>query len=121
MIAVAGLALVPASVRAQAPPPDSAAIAEARKRLGSDLRNFIVAQEGYFADSMTYATTLRQMGTRYRPTSGVTLVLLTSSGTGHSEIVIDERVPGLVCATFVGTAPPPLGRGDEGEVVCHGP
>ena len=120
-LAMTGIALVPTAARSQAAAPDSIAVAEARQRLTNDLRNFIVAQEQHFADKVTYARTLAQLGTLHRTTSGVTLVLLTSSGTGHSEIAIDERVPGLVCGTYVGNAPPPFGRGDEGEIVCHGP
>jgi hypothetical protein len=118
---MASLALAPAAAGGQDVAPDSLAIAGARQRLSSDLRNFITAQESYFADHETYASTIGQIGTRHRATKGVTIVLLTSSGTGHSEIAIDERVPGLVCGTFVGGAPPPLARGDEAEVVCRGP
>ena len=101
--------------------PDSLTVSAATARLGSDLRNFIVAQENYFADHDTYARFLRQTSEIYKPTSGVTVVLLTASDTGHSEIAIDERVPGLVCATYVGSAPPPLGTGREAEVVRRGP
>jgi hypothetical protein len=121
VLAVAGLAVVPAPAPAQAAPPDSVAVAEATRRLTGDLRNFIVAQEQYFADHVTYAPTLARLATLHRTTNGVTLVLLTSSGTGHSEIAIDERVPGLVCGTYVGNAPQPFGRGEEGAIVCHGP
>lgn len=120
VLAVAGLVVVPAPAPAQAAPPDSGAVAEATRRLTGDLRNFIVAQERYFADHRTYAPTLGRLAALHRATNGVTLVLLTSSGTGHSEIAIDERVPGLVCGTYVGNAPPPFGRGDEGEIVCQG-
>jgi hypothetical protein len=48
-------------------------------------------------------------------------VLLTASNTGHSEIAIHRDVPGLVCAMYVGDAPRPLGRGEEGEPVCRDP
>jgi hypothetical protein len=115
------LVLVPVAAGAQAAPPDSVALAEARQRLASDLRNLITAQESFFADHETYASTMARLGDRYRPSQGVRVVLLTSSGTGHSEVALDERVPGLVCGTYVGTAPPPFGRGREAEVVCHGP
>ncbi len=112
--------LLPATgLTAQEAQPDSAIIRAATRTLRSDLRNFVTVQEMYFADHMTYARALPDL--RYRPSSGVTVVLLTSSDTGHSEIAIDERVPGLVCAMYVGDdAPPPLGRGSSGEVVCRG-
>ena len=106
---------------AQAGKSDSVAIQAARATLRSDLRNFVTAQESFFADHVTYARSLREMGSGYQASRGVTIVLLTSSNTGHSEIAIIDRVPGLVCAMYVGNVPPPLGRGNEGEPVCQGP
>lgn len=111
----------PVAALAQQATPDSATVVAATRTLKSDLRNFVTAQEAYFADHTTYARSLPEWATVFHPSRGVTLVLLTSSGTGHSEIAIDERVPGLVCAMYVGTSPPPLGKGAEGEVVCRGP
>jgi len=102
-------------------PPDTVALRAARATLRSDLRNFLVAQESYFADHTTYARSLREMGTTYVPSRGVTIVLLTSANTGHSEIAIIDRMPGLVCGMFVGVGPSPLGTGSEGEVVCRDP
>jgi len=116
---LAALVAIPHAARAQDPAPDSAAIRKAASVLKSDLRNFVTAQEAYFADHTTYATSVSQM--RFRPSPGVTLVILTSSSNAHSEIAIIERVPGLVCAMFIGDGPPPLGRGEEGAPVCRGP
>ncbi len=122
LASLAGVILLPATdLTAQEAQPDSALVRAATATLRSDLRNFVTAQEMYFADHTTYASSLDAMREIYRPSPGVTLVLLTSSDMGHSEIAIDERVPGLVCAMYVGSAPPPLGRGGEGEVVCRGP
>jgi len=122
LVSLAGVILLPATaLTAQVLQPDSAMVRAATRTLRSDLRNFVTAQEIYFADHTTYAPSLRAMREIYRPSPGVTLVLLTSSGVGHSEIAIDERVPGLVCAMYVGNVPPPMGRGVEGEVVCRGP
>ena len=107
---------------AQAPAtPDSATIEAAKRVLKSDLRNFVVAQESYFADHGTYARSLRGILPVFKPTAGITVVLLTASDTAHSEIALDPRVPGLVCAMYVGNVPPPLGTGEEGEVVCRDP
>jgi hypothetical protein len=105
----------------QAAPPDTVALRAARATLRSDLRNFLVAQERYFADHTTYARSLGEMATIYVPSRGVTIVLLTSSNTGHSEIAIIDRMPGLVCAIFVGNSASPLGTGGEGEPVCRDP
>ncbi len=122
LISLAGVIPLPATpLTAQEAQPDSARLRAATATLRSDLRNFLIAQETYYADHNTYAPSLHDMGEIYRPSPGVTVVLLTSSDTGHSEIAIDERVPGLVCAMYVGNAPPPLGKGGEGEVVCRGP
>ncbi len=122
VIALTGLlVLPPATLAGQQEEPDSATVRAATRTLQSDLRNFVTAQERYFADHTTYASSLHDMREIYRPSPGVTLVVLTSSGTGHSEIAIDERMPGLVCAMYVGNTPPPLGTGSEGEVSCRGP
>jgi hypothetical protein len=112
---------IPAIAGAQEAKPDSATVEAATRTLKSDLRNFVTAQERYFYDHNTYARSQAQWATVFTPSRSVTLVLLTSSDTGHSEIAIDERVPGLVCAMYVGNSPPPLGKGSEGEVVCRGP
>jgi len=122
VIALTGLLLLPpATLAGQQEEPDSATVRAATRTLQSDLRNFLTAQESYYADHSTYASSLHAMREMYRPSPGVTLVVLTFSDKGHSEIAIDERVPGLVCAMSIGNAPPPLGRGSEGEVVCQGP
>ena len=122
LLGVATFSLLPAApLPAQEAPLDTALVRATTARLRSDLRNFLTAQERHFADHGTYAGSAAALRTYFRPSSGVTLVLLTASDTAHSEIAIDERVPDLVCAMYVGNAPPPMGRGDEGEVVCRGP
>ena len=147
LISLAGVTLLPTTaLTAQEAQPDSDRVRAAWAILRSDLRNFVTAQEIYFADHRTYAPSLREMGEIYLPSPGVTVVVLTSSDSGHSEIAIffqivqsgverareaitsvlewlreDERVPGLVCAMYIGNAPPPLGSGLEGEPVCRGP
>ena len=122
LVSVVALILLPATaLRAQEVQHDSALVRAATRTLRSDLRNFVTAQEIYFADHTTYASSLHAMREIYRPSPGVTLVVLTSSDMGHSEIAIDERMPGLVCAMLVGNAAAPLGRGLEGEVLCRGP
>lgn len=111
----------PTTAPAQQDQPDTAKVRAVRATVMSDLRNFVVAQERYYAERETYAPGLRNMRDLFTPSPGVTLVLLTSSNLGHSEIAIHTDVPDLVCAIYVGNSPPPLGRGREGEVVCRGP
>lgn len=122
LIAVTALFVaLPTRAPAQEPAPDSVAVQAARATLKSDLRNFVTAQEAFFANHVTYARTLRELGNLYAASRGVTVVLLRSSNRGHNEIAIIDRVPGLVCAMYVGDTPPPLGTGNEGEPVCQGP
>ncbi len=123
VIALTGLLLIPpATLAGQQEEPDSATVRAATRTLQSDLRNFVTVQEKYFADHNYYARSLHDVGDMYVTSDGVTLVVLASAATGHSAIAIDERVPGLVCAVYVGNAPHPLWqqRGD-GEVHCRVP
>ena len=105
---------------AQGTVPDSAVVQVVMATLRSDLRNFVTAQESYFADHVTYASSLRQLQS-FRASPGTTVVVLTSSDSAHSEIAISDKVPGLVCSMFVGNAPKPFGVGKEAAPTCRGP
>jgi len=120
-LSAASLLAVPTALPAQNTLPDSTTIRAAITTLKSDLRNFVVAQEAFFADSLTYTRSLRHLGAGFKASAGVTLVVLTASRESHSEIAIIDRVPGLVCAMFVGDAPRPFGVGEEGQPICRGP
>src|SRR5215469_262980 len=49
----------------------------------SDLRNLITAQEAYFSDNnSTYAQSTTNLGTNYKPSSGVTVTLSSVTNTG---------------------------------------
>lgn len=115
------LAMAPHVLSAQGREPDADSIRVATSAIRGDLRNFLTAQEAYFADNGAYAQSIRTLATFYNTSPTVTVVLLTSSATSHSEIAIDRRVPGLVCGMFIGDVAPPLGRGSEAEIVCRGP
>ena len=115
------LVAFPIALPAQNTLPDSATIRTAIATLKSDLRNFVVAQEAFFADNASYAQSLRHLGASFKTGSGVTIVVLTASDESHSEIAIIDRVPGLVCSMFVGDAPRPFGAGEEGKPICRGP
>ena len=122
LLALLGLHIAtPASASSQQDQPDTAKVRAVRAMVMSDLRNFVTAQEQHYAERETYARGLSEMENLFAPSPGVTLVVLTSSDRGHSEIALHHDVPGLVCAMYVGNSPPPLGRGREGEVVCKGP
>lgn len=106
---------------AQQPRPDSAAVATAAQTLKSDLRNYVTAQEQYYAVHSTYAGTAQV--TALKPSAGVTVVVLTFSPKGHNAVAIHKDVPGLVCAIWVGQkdAPPLDDRAEEGEPTCRFP
>jgi hypothetical protein len=92
--------------------------------LKSDLRSYVTSQEAFYADHLKYAATIS--ATRFEPSPGVTVVVLTSSERGHgghSAVAIHSAVPGLVCGIWVGSeTAPPLGDGaDEGDPTCRIP
>src|SRR5213595_83703 len=120
-LVIALLVAVPGFLPAQGSPPDATTVQSAMATLRSDLRNFVTAQEAHFADHGTYARSLRQLQHGFHASPGVTLVLLTSSDSSHSEIAISDNVPGLDCAMFIGNAPPPLGTEKEAVPACRGP
>lgn len=118
-----GLALTALAlpVQAQEASPDSLPIAVAALVLQSDLRNYVRFQERFFADHNTFAAMAE--ATDLVPSRGVTVVLLTSSGRGHSAVAIHSAAPGLVCGIWVGAEPaPPLRDGaSEGRPTCRIP
>ena len=49
----------------------------------SDLRNLVTAQEAYFSDNnSSYASSTGAMGTNYKPSTGVTVTINSSTATG---------------------------------------
>jgi hypothetical protein len=117
---LAFLALAPACLGAQAPTPDTARV-RLTAILRADLRNYIASQERVYGARNTYAQVLQAADHRSPP--GVTIIVLTSSGTGHSAIAVHRDMPGLVCAIWVGQkAVPPLHDGaQEGDPTCRAP
>ena len=89
--------------------------------LKSDVRNFVTAQESYFADNNVYGT-IGQLTAenRYSPSRDVTLTTANETATGWSATATH---PGLVsytaCGVFVGSAAPPNAACTAGgEVTC---
>ena len=49
----------------------------------SDLRNLVTAEEAYFSDNNSmYAGSTANLGTNYRPSTGITVTITGASGTG---------------------------------------
>jgi prepilin-type N-terminal cleavage/methylation domain-containing protein len=81
----------------------------------SDLRNLVTAEESYFADNVTYSTTLAT--TVFNPSAGVTVVIGTATGTGWNATATHQALSGTTCTIFGGSevlAP----ATNEGEVKC---
>jgi TonB family protein len=125
MLAIAGavvLALTGRTAAAQQQEPGPLPITRLPDSLKSQLRRYVVGQEAYFVDHVTYAQTVAGLGWGYRPDDGVTVAVLTSTGNAHSAIAVHEDWPSLVCAVRVGDAPPPLNDGAaEGQATCRIP
>ncbi|HXD22395.1 MAG TPA: prepilin-type N-terminal cleavage/methylation domain-containing protein [Gemmatimonadaceae bacterium] len=79
----------------------------------SDLRNLVTAQEAYFSDNNSmYAGSTTNMGTNYNASTGITVTINSSGGTGWT-----------ASATSVSTAKTcyiALGSGatNEGDPIC---
>ncbi|HEY2850676.1 MAG TPA: prepilin-type N-terminal cleavage/methylation domain-containing protein [Gemmatimonadaceae bacterium] len=80
----------------------------------SDLHNLVTAQEAYFSDNNSlYAGSTTNMGTNYHESTGITVTINSSGGTGWT-----------ASATSVSTAKTcwiALGGGatDEGDPLCN--
>ena len=80
----------------------------------SDLRNLVTAQEAYFSDNnSTYAGSIGTMGTNYKSSSGVTVVLNTVTATGWKASSTHASTL-KTCAISLGG-----GATNEGEPVCQ--
>ncbi|MBI4541405.1 MAG: prepilin-type N-terminal cleavage/methylation domain-containing protein, partial [Gemmatimonadetes bacterium] len=66
----------------------------------SDLRNLITAEEGYFADNVTYTTSL---GTAFTASTGVTVTIGAATGTGWSATA-SHTATSKTCSIFAGDA-----------------
>lgn len=82
----------------------------------SDLRNLVTAEESYFADNVTYSTTLAT--SVFNSTAGVTVVIGAASGTGWNATATHQALSGTTCAIFGGAGPAVAPAVNEGEVKC---
>lgn len=82
----------------------------------SDLRNLITAEESYFADNVTYTTSLADM--QFTQSSGVTIRVLSAGGIGWSATA-SHNATDQICGIFVGNGAPPLADANEGEPKCE--
>ena len=79
----------------------------------SDLRNMVTAQEAYFSDNTTYASSTGAL-TAYSSSTGVTVTMGTVSGTGWAATAKHNGTT-KTCSLWIGTV---TGSGNEGEPTC---
>jgi prepilin-type N-terminal cleavage/methylation domain-containing protein len=81
----------------------------------SDLRNLVTAQEAYFADHANlYAPSYSAISGNYRPSTGVTVALTGTAGTGWTATATHVALASTKsCAITIGGSVT-----NEGEPVC---
>ena len=82
----------------------------------SDLRNLVTAQEAYFSDNVTYASTINNLA--YSQSAGNTITVVAASGTGWSATSKNNATT-KTCGIFVGSATPPITGQNEGAPQCQ--
>jgi len=82
----------------------------------SDLRNLVTAQEAYFADNVTYASTVSNLN--YSQSAGNTVTVTAATGTGWSATSKNNATT-KTCGIFVGSATPPITGESEGAPTCQ--
>jgi prepilin-type N-terminal cleavage/methylation domain-containing protein len=81
----------------------------------ADLRNLVTAQEAYFSDNVTYATTTANLN--YSFSAGNTITMVSANGTGWSATSSNNATT-TTCGIFVGSATPPITGENEGAPTC---
>ena len=80
----------------------------------SDLRNLITAQEAYYSDNnSTYAQSTTNLGTNYKPSTGISVTIGGTSATGW-QATATTSLTAITCQIDL-TA----GSTAEGEPACH--
>jgi prepilin-type N-terminal cleavage/methylation domain-containing protein len=82
----------------------------------SDLRNLVTAQEAYFSDHVTYASTTTNL--TYSVSSGDVVTITAAAGTGWAATSSNNATT-KTCGIFVGSATPPVTGQAEGAPVCQ--
>jgi len=83
----------------------------------SDLRNLVIAEEVFFADSVRYSSKIGPGGVDFRPRDGNILLGVELTADGWTARIGNARTR-TVCAIFVGSTPlPPATK--EGAPACR--
>jgi prepilin-type N-terminal cleavage/methylation domain-containing protein len=83
----------------------------------SDLRNLATAEEAYFYDNSTYATTLASL-VAFNPSTGNTVTINQATMAGWSATASRPGLP-KQCYLFVGSVAPVGAATIEGQVTCQ--
>jgi prepilin-type N-terminal cleavage/methylation domain-containing protein len=81
----------------------------------SDLRNLITAEESYFADQVSYSTSMTAVNAS--SSTGVTVTIGTATGTGWNATA-KHTATTKTCGIYVGAAAAPIAGANEGEPKC---
>ena len=82
----------------------------------ADLRNLVTAEEAYFADNVTYASTTSNL--QFNISAGNTVTVTAATGTGWSATSKNTATT-KTCGIFVGSATPPVTGEAEGAPTCQ--
>ncbi|MFI5281129.1 MAG: type IV pilin protein [Gemmatimonadales bacterium] len=81
----------------------------------ADLRNLVTAEESYFADNVTYTTTIGNLS--YSVSAGNTVAIGSANGTGWAATAKNNGTT-TTCGIYVGSATAPI-PANEGEPKCQ--
>lgn len=85
----------------------------------SDLRNLVIAEEGYLADNGTYyGGAVPGGGMVYQPSAGVTVTIVGINGAGGWGASAVYAGGSRTCAIFYGNFPAVAPATDNGAVAC---
>ena len=81
----------------------------------ADLRNLVTAEESYFADNVTYTSTISNLA--FSASAGNTITGIGATGTGWNATAKNNGTT-TTCGIYVGTATAPITGQNEGEPKC---
>jgi type IV pilus assembly protein PilA len=85
----------------------------------SDLRNLVVAEEAFFADSVYYLPYIDTAKLKFRPSISVSTPAI-SIGRGYwTATVTHSQILGFICGISVNTQNPIVPDASEGEPACQ--
>ena len=87
------------------------------RAMKTDLRNLVVAEEAFFADSVKYTTSIGTGGLTYSVTAGNVAPRIILTADGWRATISNENTP-VRCFIFIGTTAHPPAR-KEGYPTCE--